>query len=89
MDYVVKQRVNDPYALPPRVYKEEHVKDYSGVCIVSKDELYGIIDDADNELVPCEYDNITIIGFGLFQLVKNGKLGLVPANLGSAASRLF
>lgn len=76
MDYIIKQRVNDPHTLPPHVYKEEHADDYSSVCIVSKDNLYGIIDDNDNELVPCEYDNITIIGFGLFQLVKSGKLGL-------------
>ena len=76
MDYVIKQRINDPGTLPPHVYQEEKADEYSSVCIVSKDNLYGIIDANNEELVSCEYDNITIIGFGLFQLVKNGKLGL-------------
>lgn len=76
MGYIIKQRVNDPHALPPHAYKEEYANDYSSVCIICKDDFYGITDDDSNELIPCEYDNITIIGFGLFQLVKNGKLGL-------------
>lgn len=76
MGYIIKQWVNDPNALPPHVYKKEHADDYSSICIIYKDGFYGIIDDNNNELVPCVYDNITIIGFGLFQLVKNGKLGL-------------
>lgn len=76
MDYIVKQKINDPHTLPPHVFKEENAEDYSSVSIVSNGTFYGIINDDNEELVPCEYDNITIIGFGLFQLVKNGKLGL-------------
>ncbi len=76
MEHIVKQRINTPHRIPPCVFDEKHIDDYSSIYIVSNNRLYGVTDDDDEFIVPMEYDNITVIGFGLLQLVQNGKLGL-------------
>lgn len=76
MKYTIKQRINNPHRLPPYVFEKEHRNEYSSIYIVNDGIGYGIIDDDNNEIIVCEYDNITVIGFGLLQLVKNGKVGL-------------
>lgn len=76
MKHTIKQRINNPHRLPPYVLEKEHLEEYSSIYIVNNGIGYGIIDDDNNELIACEYDNITVVGFGLLQLVKNGKVGL-------------
>lgn len=75
-NFTILQRINTPHRVLPHTFDEENKDTYSSIYIVKDGDMYGVIDDNDNVFIPCEYDNITVIGFGLLQLVKNGKLGL-------------
>ena len=49
---------------------------YKPIYIAKNGDMkVGIIDRNDSVILPFEYDGIGILGFGLLQLVKNGKLG--------------
>ena len=73
-EYNVKQKINNN-SIPPTIYSEN--KNKSCILIAEKDGKYGIIDsNSKKELLQFEYDNITIGGFGLYLLIKNGKMGL-------------
>lgn len=75
-NYTILQRINTPHRILPHTFDEGNKDVYSSIYIVKDGDMYGVIDDNGNEFIPCEYDNITVIGFGLFQLVRKGKLGL-------------
>lgn len=71
--FVETIRINTLGMLPPYMENEErrclsvgHVKG-----------KYGILTDEGTELLPFQYDNIVVRGFGLLQLVRNGRYGLV------------
>ncbi|MGN1135589.1 MAG: hypothetical protein ACI4SF_05155 [Oscillospiraceae bacterium] len=76
MDYEITKRIKfkEKYMVSSSFEKEEDVSSY--IYIVKLGNKYGIFSDDNEELVPCEYDNITFLNFEIFQLVKKGKIGI-------------
>lgn len=70
-----------------RIRKICNVSDFEGSLSYDVDEIpiyiarndtmrVGLIDTEDNIVLPFEYDGIGILGFGILQLVQNGKFGV-------------
>lgn len=76
MKYEIAKRIKfkGKYILSSSFEIEEDVSSY--IYIVKLGNKFGIFNGNKEELVPCEYDNITFINYELFQLVKNGKIGI-------------
>lgn len=76
MNYeIIKQvKFKDKSILSSSFKIEEDVSIY--IYIVRKGNSFGIFSEKEEELVPCEYDNITLINCEIFQLVKDGKIGI-------------
>lgn len=76
MTYEIKQKINNT-SIPPTIYDKESTFDETNICYA--DGRFGIICKDDNEqrlLLPFEYDNITMAGFSLYLLIKDGKMGI-------------
>lgn len=74
MNYTVKQRINNAHSLPA------YSNDADGPCYLSIaffNGKCGILTDTGDEFLPFEYDNISICGFGLLQVIQSGKIGII------------
>lgn len=76
-------RINTLSQLPP--YQEEDLLavdcgTWSECRVVCEWEQYGVIGGDGSTLLPLEYDNISIVGFGVLLLVKQGKMGMAFLN---------
>lgn len=69
----IKQKINNT-SVPPTIFNEG--KYYSAIHIARKYEKYGVVRPDGEEILPFEYDNISMAGFGIYQLSKGGKLGI-------------
>lgn len=78
----IKQIINTPNRISPNTFDEEHKSEYSSVIIYEENGKYGIANDKGEILLPFEYDNITVFGFGLLLLVKKGKMGILHIKRG-------
>lgn len=73
----IKQIINDPHRIPPYTFEEEYKNEYSSIIIYEEDGKYGVTNNNGEMVLPFEYDNITVLGFGLLLLVQQGKMGIL------------
>ena len=76
--YTIKQRINNN-SIPPTIYDDNPNEKKTCLCIAQRKGKYGILAEDDDIFLPFEYDNITMIGFSLYLLIKGGKMGLLHA----------
>lgn len=75
MNYKIIQKINTTSTFP-NIYKTDEYK-LSEIYIAENIEgKQGIVTKEDEFILPFEYDKITLIGFGTFQLSQCNKLGL-------------
>ena len=75
----IKMVANTTGRIPPHTLDDEYPADSTTVSIVEDEGRYGIITEKDEILLPLEYDNITVIGFGIYLLIKSGKWDLLTS----------
>lgn len=78
MSYIkLKSKINNT-SIPPTTYIKNTATQFSCIHIANINGKYGIVHAESNDiLVPFEYDNISMAGFQLYLLIKNGKMGIV------------
>ena len=75
-EHTIKQRINNN-SIPPTPYSV--FKKHHSIAIAESGGKYGLITDNNEELLAFEYDNISLVGFSLYLLIQNGKIGLLHA----------
>ena len=75
-EHTIKQRINNN-SIPPTPYSV--FKKHHSIAIAECGGKYGLITDSSEELLPFAYDNISLVGFSLYLLIQNGKIGLLHA----------
>ena len=75
-EHTIKQRINNN-SIPPTPYSV--FKKHHSIAIAESGGKYGLITDSGEELLPFAYDNISLVGFSLYLLIQNGKIGLLHA----------
>lgn len=73
----IKQIINTPNRIPPSTFDEKKRNEYSNVIIYEENGKYGVMNGKGKTILPFEYDNITVFGFGLLLLIQKGKLGVL------------
>lgn len=57
--------------------KYESITFYGNYFLVKQGSKFGLIDSELKEILPCEYDNITLISNNIFEVSKNNKKALI------------
>lgn len=70
----IKHRIYSLGAFPP---DEDCIDTIHYLLVANKRKKFGMLDADHRTLLPFRFDNISIIGFGLFLLIKRGKMGLL------------
>lgn len=74
MEYIVKQKINNLNQIPAFSLDQSGTH-FLSIC-KSKGKL-GILTETGEEFLPFEFDNISVCGFGILQIIQDGKIGLL------------